>query len=197
MLFQGSEGLTKLRLTGVLTPLKRGTGEQPPHVPEGPQGWRGGPGSAEGVKTALPAACCCLGWAPLRLHRRYLPNYSYFPAVGRIWAQIPQSQLSLSLPAHWGGSTVSPSLPAAPQARPSRCLPRARTRQGTPHFTPAKCFKDKANTVPAPQGDTCAGWTGGAPLGVPALPRHLRTQPLSPVNPTQPGCPFPHQQARP
>lgn len=154
--------------------------------------WRGGPGSAGGVRTALPAACCCLGWAPLRLHRRYLPNYSYFPAAGRIRARIPPVPAQ-PFPASllgWERRVPPPCLqPPRPSALPAQ---GEGLSKGTPRFTPATCLKDEANAIPTPQGDTCAGWAGGALQGVPVLP-----PPLSLGNPARPGCPFPHRQARP
>lgn len=140
MLFQGSEGLTQLRLTRVLTPLKWG---QRNSVPMSQRVSKGGEGALVllevlGPPCQRPAAalaglpCACTADICRIIH------------IFRLWGgsglRFPLSQLSLSLPAHWGGSTVSPSLPADPWARPSCCLPRARTRQGTPHFTPTKCF---------------------------------------------------------
>lgn len=96
--------------------------------------WKGGLGCAEGVRTALPAACCCLGWTPLRLHRRYLPNYSYFPAAGRIWARIPPVSAQ-PFPASllgWECCVPSPFRACSPlgQAILSHCLPRMRDWTG-------------------------------------------------------------------
>lgn len=138
MLLQGSEGLTRPRLARVLTPPNgAGQGNSLPTSRGSPQGRRGGPVSAGGVRTALPAACCCLGWAPPRLHRRYLPNYSYFPAVGRIQAQIPPVPAQ-PFPASllgWEHHLPPPCLQPPRPGHPAAC-PGLGTQLGTPCFAP-------------------------------------------------------------
>lgn len=147
MLFQGGEGLTQPWLAGVFTPPKQGNS-----LPRSGGSPRGGEGALVllevlGPPCQRPAAA--LAGLPCACTTDICRIIHIFRLRGGSGLGFPQSRLSLSLPACWSGSTVSPPPCLQPPGpgHPTACPGRG-TQQGMPRFAPATCFKDEADAVP-------------------------------------------------